>query len=175
MLRIIALVVVVAVVALLGYAATKPNTFHVARSTLIKAPPERIYALIDDFHAWGAWSPYEKLDPAMTRTYGGPGRGLGATYAWVGNGKAGAGRMEIVRAAAPSQLEVRLDFTKPFKARNMAIFTLEPEGDATRVTWAMEGPSPFMFKVMDAVFGMDKMLGKDFDAGLASLKAQAER
>ncbi len=174
MFRIIAIIVVVAVVALLGVAATKPNSFRVARSTVIKAPPEKIYALIDDFHAWGAWSPYEKLDPAMTRTYGGPARGLGSTYAWVGNGKAGAGRMEIVEAAAPSRLKVQLDFTKPFKARNTAIFTLVPEGDATRVTWTMEGPSPFMFKVMDVVFGMDKMLGKDFDAGLASLKAQAE-
>ena len=174
MFRIIAIIVVVAVVALLGVAATKPNSFRVARSTVIKAPPEKIYALIDDFHAWGAWSPYEKLDPAMTRTYGGPARGLGSTYAWVGNGKAGAGRMEIVEAAAPSRLKVQLDFTKPFKARNTAIFTLVPEGDATRVTWTMEGPSPFMFKVMDVVFGMDKMLGKDFDAGLASLKAEAE-
>ena len=174
MFRIIAIIVVVAVVALLGVAATKPNSFRVARSTVIKAPPEKIYALIDDFHAWGAWSPYEKLDPAMTRTYGGPARGLGSTYAWAGNGKAGAGRMEIVEAAAPSRLKVQLDFTKPFKARNTAIFTLVPEGDATRVTWTMEGPSPFMFKVMDVVFGMDKMLGKDFDAGLASLKAEAE-
>jgi uncharacterized protein YndB with AHSA1/START domain len=174
MLKIIIILVGIALVALLGYAATKPDRFRVARSTVIKAPPERIYALIDDFHAWGAWSPYEALDPAMTRTYGGPARGLGATYAWSGNGKAGAGRMEIVEAAAPSKLVIDLDFTKPFEAHNKAIFTLVPEGDATRVTWAMEGPSPFLFKVMDVVLNMDRMAGKDFETGLASLKAQAE-
>ncbi|MFZ0267805.1 SRPBCC family protein [Caulobacter sp.] len=175
MLKIIAIVVAVAIVALLGYASTKPNHFRIARSTMIKAPPEKIYALIDDFHKWGAWSPYEKLDPAMTRTYGGPASGLGSTYAWSGSGKAGAGRMEIVEAAAPSKLVTSLDFTKPMQAHNRAIFTLAPEGDATRVTWAMEGPSPFLFKVMDVIFNMDRMAGKDFEAGLASLKAEAER
>lgn len=175
MLKIIAIVVAVAIVALLGYAATKPNHFRIARSTVIKAPPEKIYALIDDFHQWRAWSPYEKLDPAMTRTYGGPASGLGSTYAWNGNGKAGAGRMEIIEAAAPSKLVTRLDFTKPMQAHNRAIFTLVPEGDATRVTWAMEGPSPFLFKVMDVIFNMDRMAGKDFETGLASLKAEAER
>jgi uncharacterized protein YndB with AHSA1/START domain len=174
MLKIIAIVLVVAIVGLLGLAATKPDHFRVARSTLIKAPPQKIYALIEDFHKWGAWSPYEKMDPAMTRTYGGPTSGLGSTYAWSGNGKAGAGRMEIIEATAPSKLVTSLDFTKPFQAHNKAIFTLEPEGDATRVTWAMEGDSPFMFKLMDVILNMDKMAGKDFEAGLASLKAEAE-
>jgi uncharacterized protein YndB with AHSA1/START domain len=172
---IIAMVVLVAIVALLGYAATRPDHFRIARSTVIKAPPERIYALLDDFHKWGAWSPYEKLDPAMTRTYGGPASGLGSTYAWSGDGKAGAGRMEIVEIAAPSKLLVDLDFTKPFQSRSKAIFTLVPEGDATRVTWAMEGPSPFLFRVMDVIFNIDKTAGKDFETGLASLKAQAEK
>ena len=175
MLKIIAIVVVAAVVALLGYAATKPDRFRVARSTVIAAPPERIYALLDDFHEWGAWSPYEKLDPAMSRTYGGPPRGLGSTYAWSGDGKAGAGRMEIVEATVPSKLLIDLDFTKPFQSHNQAIFTLVPEGGATRVTWAMEGPSPYLFKVMDVIFNMDRMAGKDFEAGLASLKAEAEK
>lgn len=175
MLKIIAIVVVAAIVALLGYAATKPDRFRVARSTVVKAPPERIYVLLEDFRRWGAWSPYEKLDPAMSRTYGGPASGLGSTYAWSGDGKAGAGRMEIVEAAAPSKLLIDLDFTKPFQSRNKAIFTLVPEGDATRVTWAMEGPSPYLFKVMDVIFNMDRMAGKDFEAGLASLKAEAEK
>lgn len=175
MLKIIAIVVAAAIVALLGYAATKPDRFRVARSTVVKAPPERIYALLEDFRRWGAWSPYEKLDPAMSRTYGGPASGLGSTYAWSGDGKAGAGRMEIVEAAAPSKLLIDLDFTKPFQSRNKAIFTLAPEGDATRVTWAMEGPSPYLFKVMDVIFNMDRMAGKDFEAGLASLKAEAEK
>ena len=175
MLKIIAIVVVVVIVALLGLAATKPNHFRAARSIVIKAPPEKIYALLDDFHKWGAWSPYEKLDPAMSRTYGGPASGVGSTYAWSGNGKAGAGRMEIVEIAAPSKLVINLDFSKPFEAHNKAIFTLVPEGDATRVTWAMEGPAPFVFKVMDVVFNMDKTLGKDFEAGLANLKVEAEK
>jgi uncharacterized protein YndB with AHSA1/START domain len=173
MLKIIAIVVVVAVVAVLAFAATRPNTFRVARSTVIKAPPEKIYALIEDFHKWRGWSPYENLDPVLTRTYGGPASGLGATYAWVGN-KAGTGRMEIVKAAAPTELNISLDFTKPFEAHHKAIFTLVPEGDGTRVTWAMEGASPFMFKLMGLVFNMDKMIGKDFETGLARLKAEAE-
>jgi uncharacterized protein YndB with AHSA1/START domain len=174
MLKVIVILVFVAIVAVLGYAATKPDHFRVARSIVITAPPEKIYALLEDFHRWRAWSPYEKLDPAMSRTYGGPANGLGSTYAWSGNGKAGAGRMEIVEADAPSKLAVSLDFTKPVEAHNKAIFTLVPDGDATRVTWAMEGPSPYLFKVMDVIFNMDRMAGKDFEAGLASLKAEAE-
>jgi len=172
---IVATVVVVAIVALLGYAATRPDHFRVARSTVIAAPPERIYVLLDDFHKWGAWSPYEKLDPAMSRTYGGPASGLGSTYAWSGDGKAGAGRMEIVEATAPSKLVIDLDFIKPFQSRNKAIFTLAPEGGATRVTWAMEGPSPFLFRVMSVIFNTDKIVGKDFETGLANLKAEAEK
>ena len=174
MLKIIVILVFIAIVAVLGYAATKPDRFRIARSIVIKAPPEKIYALLEDFHRWRAWSPYEKLDPAMTRTYGGPASGLGSTYVWSGAGKAGAGRMEIVEADAPSKLVTSLDFTKPIEAHNTAIFTLVPEGDATRVTWAMEGPSPYLFKVMDVIFNMDRMAGKDFEAGLASLKTEAE-
>jgi len=175
MLKIIAIVFVVAIVAVLGYAATRPNTFRVARSTVIKASPEKVYALIEDFHAWRSWSPYEALDPAMSRTYGAPAKGVGATYDWSGNGKAGAGRMEIVQARPPARIDIALDFTKPFAAHHKASFVLVPEGDATRVTWAMEGASPFMFRLMSLVVDMDKMLGKDFETGLASLKAQAEQ
>ena len=174
MLKIIA-IVVVAIVAVLAYATTRPNTFRISRSTVIKAPPERIYALIEDFHKWRAWSPYENLDPALTRTYGGPASGVGATYAWAGNNKAGAGKMEIVKAVAPGELNISLDFTKPFEAHHKAIFTLAPEGDATRVTWTMEGASPFMFKLMGLVVDMDKMIGKAFEDGLASLKVEAEK
>lgn len=174
MFKIIAIVLVVAVIGVLAYASTKPNTFHIARTIVIKAPPEKIYALIEDFHQWRAWSPYEALDPGMTRTYDGPARGQGAGYGWSGKGKAGAGRMEITKAVAPSRLDIALSFTKPFEAHHQAIFTLEPEGDATRVTWAMEGASPLMFKVMSLIFNMDKMIGTDFEVGLAKLKAVAE-
>jgi uncharacterized protein YndB with AHSA1/START domain len=175
MLKIIAIIVGVAVIAVLAYAASRPNSFHVARSIVIKAPPEKIYGLIEDFHHWRAWSPYEALDPTMSRTYGGPSRGLGSTYAWESRGKAGAGRMEIARIAAPSALDIDLAFTKPMRANNKALFTLTPEGDGTRVTWAMEGASSFLFKLMGLVFNMDKMIGTDFETGLASLKAEAEK
>ena len=174
MIEIIAIAVVAAIVALLGYAATRPDSFRIARSAVITAPPETIFALIADFHRWTAWSPWEKLDPALNRAYGGPASGLGATYGWEGNGKAGAGKMEIIEAAPPSKLKIDLAFLKPFKARNTAIFTLESQGDATRVTWVMEGPSPYISKLMGVVFNMDKMVGGDFETGLANLKALAE-
>lgn len=152
---------------------TRPNTFRIERSTTIAAPPERIVALIDDFHAWGQWSPWEKIDPTMTRTFEGPERGVGAVYGWTGTGKAGTGRMEILEDT-PAKVVIKLDFIKPFEAHNMAIFTLEPQGGATRVVWAMEGGQPFMAKLMGLVFNMEKMVGPDFEKGLASLKTSAE-
>lgn len=177
MLKSVALVIVVAVVligAVVAYAATKPDVFRVERSTVIHAPPAKIYALLNDFHGWAAWSPFENLDPAMQRTYSGPVSGPGAVYAWNSAGKAGAGRMEIVRAETPSKLLIQLDFQKPMKTRNTAEFTLAPEGDATRVTWAMYGPNPLIGKVMQLVFSLDGMVGKDFETGLANLKTAAE-
>ena len=174
MLKIIAIVVVVAIVALLGYAATRPDTFRIVRSAVIKAPPEKIFAQIEDFHRWSAWSPYEKLDPTMARSYSTPAAGVGATYGWNSQGKAGVGDMKITEASAPSRLVLDLNFTKPFKTHNQVVFTLEPQGDATRVTWSMEGPSPYVSKLMGIVFNIDKMVGADFETGLASLKAQAQ-
>jgi hypothetical protein len=152
---------------------TRPNTFRIERSATIAAPPEKIVALIDDFHAWGQWSPWEKIDPTMTRTFEGPERGVGAIYGWAGNGKAGTGRMEILEDT-PAKVLIKLDFIKPFEAHNTAIFTLEPQGDATRVVWAMEGGQPFMAKLMGLVFNMEKMVGPDFEKGLADLKRAAE-
>ncbi|HEY8021999.1 MAG TPA: SRPBCC family protein [Thermoanaerobaculia bacterium] len=175
MLKKIALVVLVLIVALLIYAATRPDSFRVERSTSIKAPPEKIYALIDDFRGWGAWSPWEKLDPAMKRTYSGAAQGKGAVYEWSGNSKVGSGRMEITGTSAPSQVTIQLDFLQPFEAHNVADFTLEPLGDATRVTWAMHGASPFMAKLMGVFVNMDKVIGKDFETGLANMKAAAEK
>jgi uncharacterized protein YndB with AHSA1/START domain len=167
-------IVVVAVAGVLVAAAMQPDSFRVARSLAIKAPAERIYPLIADFHNWSAWSPYEKLDPDMKREIAGAPSGVGATYAWQGNDQAGAGRMEIVEADAPQKLDIALDFTKPMEAHNTAIFTLAPEGDGTLVTWAMQGESPFLFKVMCLFFDADAMIGKDFEAGLANLKKAAE-
>ena len=174
-LGIVALVVLVAVAGLLIYAATKPDEFRVQRSIAIKAPPERIFALIQDLHGWAAWSPYEKKDPAMKRTFSGAQSGKGAIYEWDGNGQVGAGRMEILQAS-PQQIVIKLDFLKPFEGHNFAEFTLLPRADSmTSVTWSMYGPSPFVAKIMGTIFNMDKMIGSDFEAGLQSLKATAEK
>jgi hypothetical protein len=174
MIKIIALVIVLLVVAVLIYAATKPDTFRVQRATRINAPPEKIFALINDYHRWVSWSPYEKLDPAMQRTYSGAASGTGAVYEWEGNNKAGKGRMEIADSLPPSQVVIKLDFVKPFEAHNRVQFTLQPSGASTDVTWAMQGPSPYMMKVMHVFINMDRMVGKDFETGLANLKAVAE-
>ena len=175
MLKTIAIVVAVLVGALLAFAATKPDSFRVQRTASIKAPPEKIFPLINDLHSWGAWSPWEKLDPAMKRTHSGAASGKGAVYAWAGNGEVGAGRMEIVAASPPSAVRIKLDFLKPFEAQNFAEFTLEPNGDATNVTWAMYGPSNYVSKLMSVFLSMDSMIGKSFEAGLANLKAATEK
>ena len=178
MLKTIAIVVVVALVVplviVLVMAATKPDTFRIERATSIKAPPEKIFGLINDFRNFGSWSPYEKLDPTMKRTYSGAANGTGAVYAWEGNGKAGAGRMEITKSSPPSKISINLDFTRPFAAHNIVEFTLEPRGDATQVTWAMHGRSPYLAKVMTLFVSMDRMVGKDFETGLANLRNLAE-
>lgn len=177
MIRIISAVgigIVVIVAAILVFATTRPDTFRVQRSTSIKAPPERIAALIEDFRRWGEWSPWEKKDPAMKRTLSGPARGKGAVYEWDGNGDVGKGRMEIADST-PSKVTLKLDFVQPFEAHSMVEFTTEPKGDATSLTWAMHGPMPYVSKVISIFCDMDAVIGKDFEAGLASLKAAAER
>jgi uncharacterized protein YndB with AHSA1/START domain len=173
---VIAVVIVAALVAgVLAYAATKPDTLRVQRATSIKAAPEKIFALIDDFHSWGVWSPYEKKDPAMKRTLSGAASGQGAVYEWDGNGNVGQGRMEILESSPPAKIAIKLDFIKPFEGHNIAEFVLEPDGDATRVTWTMSGPSPYFGKVMSVFLDMDRMIGTDFEAGLANLKAATEQ
>ena len=172
---IVVLVIVALIAILLIVASRKPNTFRITRSVLIKAKADRVFALIDDFHAWRQWSPWEDRDPNMSRTYGPTTKGQGATYAWSGNNKIGAGRMEITDCAEPHKLLVRVEFIKPMQAVNTAEFTLEPEGDAVKTTWAMFGPKTLFSKVMGVFFSMDAMVGKDFEKGLADLKAVAER
>lgn len=174
-LKILAALVVVLVVGVLIAALTKPDTFAVQRSATIKAPPEKIFAVLNDFHRWPDWSPWEKLDPQMKRTLGGAERGRGATYAWEGNSKAGAGRMEIIDSVPAQKVGIQLDFIKPFEGHNVATFTLAPQGDATQVNWRMDGPTPFVSKVMQVFVSMDSLIGKDFEEGLANLKALAER
>jgi Polyketide cyclase / dehydrase and lipid transport len=173
-LKIIAVIVVLAVVVVLVLAARKPDHFRVQRSASIDAPPERIFPLINDFHRWGAWSPWEHKDPDMKRTFSGAGSGRGSIYEWAGNSKVGTGRMEIVESSAPSKVAIQLDFLKPFEGHNIATFTMEPAGKATNVTWVMDGPTPFIGKIMHVFMNMDRMVGTDFEAGLANLKTAAE-
>ena len=173
-LLIIVLVIALLVAGVLILAASKPNSFRYSRSASIKAAPAKVYPLIANFHAWTKWSPYEGRDPTMQRTYGAIPEGGGSMYSWSGDNKIGAGSMEITHASSPSKLVIKLDFTRPFTAHNTAEFTIEPEGDGSRVTWAMFGPSPFMSKLMGVVMNFDQMIGKDFDTGLAKLKALAE-
>jgi uncharacterized protein YndB with AHSA1/START domain len=174
MLKMIALVVVLLILVILAFAATRPDTFRVERSTTIHAPASRIYPMIADFHRWTAWSPWENIDPNLQRTYEGAPSGKGAGYGWVGNKKVGSGHMEITDASEPSRLVIKLDFLKPFEAHHIAEFTLTPQGDDTRVTWAMNGRSPYMMKVMGIFMSMDSMIGGDFEKGLANLKREAE-
>jgi len=174
MIKIVLISLAVLVAGVLLFAATRPDVFRVERAASIKAPPEKIFAVINDFERWAAWSPYEKKDPAMKRTRSGPASGKGAVYAWDGNNEVGAGRMEITDAAAPSRVAINLDFTRPFEAHNAVEFTLDAKGNETMVTWAMRGPVPYFAKIIHVFIDMDKMVGRDFEAGLANLKAISE-
>lgn len=178
MLKILAIVaacLAIFVIAVLVYAATKPDTFRVTRSASIKAPPDKIFPLINDYHQWTAWSPYETKDPQMKRSFGGAPSGKGATYAWEGNGQVGAGNMLIADAEQPSKILIKLNMVKPISASNDVAFTLTPQGDATTVTWTMQGQVPYFAKIIHVVLDMDKMVGGDFEVGLGNLKAVAEK
>ena len=155
-------------------AAARPDRFRIQRSARINAPPQKIFPMINDFDAWPNWSPWERLDPAMKRTRSGAASGIGSVYAWEGNKKVGAGRMEIAQSSPPSQVVVKLDFFRPFKAHNITEFTVEPAGDSTNVIWVMHGPSPYMSRVFGVFMDMDRLVGRDFEKGLANLKAAAE-
>jgi hypothetical protein len=155
-------------------ASTKPGSFQVRRETTIQAAPEKIFPSINDFHNWAAWSPFEKLDPAMKKTYTGQPSGKGAVYEWDGNSKAGKGRMEILESA-PGKITIKLDFIKPFEGHNTAEFTMLPKGSLTEITWSMHGPCPFLAKIMHVFVSMDRMIGRSFEEGLANLKAIAEK
>ncbi len=152
----------------------QPGMFRVERSALIDAAPDAIFPLIADFRAWTRWSPWEKLDAAPARTYAGPASGKGAVYAWEGR-KAGAGRMEVLEASPGRRVVIQLAFLKPMKQTNLAEFVFERQNDGrTRLTWSMSGRHTVVSRLMHAVFNFDKMVGKDFEAGLAELKAIAE-
>ena len=173
-MTVVLIAIIVAAAGLFLYVTGRPDAFRVERSASIDAPPEKVFALINDFHNWPSWSPWDKMDPAMKRTHSGAASGVGAVYAWQGNRKVGEGRMEIIDSSPPSRVAIKLDFLKPFEAHNTADFSLRPAGGGTSVTWAMFGPASFMTKAMGVFMSMDKMVGKDFEQGLANMKAAAE-
>lgn len=170
---IIGALLLAGVVVVLLLAAMRPDTFRVTRSTSIKAPPEKIFPLINDLHQFNTWNPFEKKDPGKG-TYSGPAAGKGASYAWKSD-QLGIGSMTIADTTEPSRVAIKLDFVKPFEAHNDVEFTLAPKGKVTEVTWAMTGPVPFFAKIIHVLINMDKMVGGDFEDGLANLKALAEK
>jgi uncharacterized protein YndB with AHSA1/START domain len=175
MLKIIAIAAVVLVGGILLFAATRPDSFRIERSTTIKAPPEKLFAQVNELKAWTAWSPWERIDPALKRTYSGPGAGKGAAYAWEGNKDVGSGRMEIIDAVPAARITIKLDFLKPFEAHNTAEFSFSRQGESTTVTWAMHGPSPYLSKLIGLFFDMDRMIGGQFETGLTNLKTITEK
>jgi uncharacterized protein YndB with AHSA1/START domain len=166
-------IIAIGVVAAAGYvvlaASRKPDNFRIVRSAVLKASPESVFAYLNDFHRWSAWSPWEKLDPNLQRTYSGSEQGVGAVYEWSGNNKAGQGKMIIQESTANQRLVLDLIFIKPMAANNRTEFTLEPRDGGTEVTWAMSGTSSFMNKVFYVFMDMERMVGPQFEEGLANL------
>jgi uncharacterized protein YndB with AHSA1/START domain len=173
-LRVVILIAVL-IAGLLVFAATRPNTFRIQRSTTIAAPPEKIFALLDDFHNWPRWAPQDREDPSIKRIYSGAESGVGAISEWSGSGSTGAGRMSIIEADPPGKVTVKVDFLKPVEAHNINQFVLEPAGGTTVVTWSMHGSNLYMMKLMSIFTDMDKLMGKHFESGLQNLKVAAEK
>ncbi|HVY29049.1 MAG TPA: SRPBCC family protein [Polyangiaceae bacterium] len=165
--------VTAALAGLLVVIALQPATFHIERSITMTAPPEAAFAQVNDFHAWRAWSPWEKLDPQMQRSFDGARAGEGAKYAWVGNKEVGEGRMTIEKSE-PTQIQIKLELLKPFAATNKATFTFAKTAEGTKTTWAMDGNNNFISKAFHLVMDMDKMIGPDFERGLSAMKVAAE-
>jgi len=168
-LKNFAIAVLLAIVALAGFVATRPSEFLIVRSRTLAAPPEVVHAYVNDLHKWGEWSPWEKIDPGMQREYSGPPAGPGASYHWVGNEEVGEGRMTITGSVPPDSVTILLEFLKPFQATNTAQFDILRSGLGTEVTWSMSGHNNFVAKAMSLVMNMDKMVGGNFEKGLADL------
>jgi uncharacterized protein YndB with AHSA1/START domain len=174
MLKRILIAVALVVVVLLAVVAMQPPEYRVTRTVIVAAPPSAVFAQVNDFHKWEAWNPWGKGDPAMKQTYEGAPAGVGATYAWAGNSEVGEGRMTLIESRPSELIRVRLDFLKPFAATSTAEFTFKPEGDRTAVTWSMAGRNNLMAKAIHLFMDMDKMIGDQFEVGLARMKAVAE-
>lgn len=170
----ILLALAVIVVGLVIVIAMQPSEFRIERSATIAAPPEEVFAQVNDFHAWKEWSPWAKLDPQSKETYEGPEAGTGAIFKWSGNNEVGEGMMTITDSRPSELILIKLEFTRPFAATNTAEFAFKPEGNQTRVTWAMFGKNTFMSKAIHLVMDMDKMVGANFEQGLAQMKSVAE-
>ncbi len=167
--------IVLAIAGVLAYAASRPDTFRVQRSASIEATAERLYPLINDMRQFNTWNPYNLKDPNVEGTYRGPASGPGAGYDFQGNKDVGKGSIQIVESSPPQKVTMKLDMIEPFEGHNTVEFTLAPNGATTEVTWAMHGPSPFMAKLVGVFMNMDRMIGRDFEAGLANLRAKAEK
>ncbi|MFT3743345.1 MAG: SRPBCC family protein [Pyrinomonadaceae bacterium] len=172
-LGILALIVLVVVVFCV-VVAMQPTDFKVTRSATFNAPAATVFEQVNDFHKWEAWSPWAKIDPAMKVTYSGPPSGVGCSYAWVGNSDVGEGKMAITQSHPSEHIAIDLEFIKPFPAKNITEFTFKPNGDKTDVTWNMAGKNNFLMKAMCLVVDMDKMIGADFEKGLAQMKPIVE-
>lgn len=173
MLKLTLLAAAVLIGGILILAAMRPGHFRVQRTATIHATPERIHPLISDLRQFNAWNPYEKKDPNIVGAYSGPASGAGASYAFTGNKEVGKGAISIT-SAAPDVVRMRLTMLEPFECDNRVEFRLEPSGQATTVTWALEGPLPYVARIVHLFFDMDAMVGKDFESGLAGLKKLAE-
>lgn len=167
--------IVLVIAGVLAYAASRPDTFRVQRSASIEATAERLYPLINDMRQFNTWNPYNLKDPNVKGTYRGPASGPGAGYDFQGNKDVGKGSIQIVESSPPQKVTMKLDMIEPFEGHNTVEFTLAPNGATTEVTWAMHGPSPFMAKLVGVFMNMDRMIGRDFEAGLANLRAKAEK
>jgi hypothetical protein len=174
MLKKIGLVLLLAVVGFVGFAATRPDTYRVERSLTMAAPADVAFAYVNDFHKWEGWSPWEALDRNAKKTYEGPATGTGASYGWNGNNEVGEGRMTITNSRPNERVEIKLEFIKPMAAVNKTDFSFKPAGEGVNVTWTIDGNHNFMSKAMCVFVDMDSMIGKSFEQGLASLKGLVE-
>ncbi len=174
MLNIILFLIVIAILVIFVLASRQPDNFRITRTGKISAPASAIFPHVNDLHKWDAWSPWAKLDPNAKNLFEGPSEGVGSKMSWAGNNKVGVGSMTITESRLNELIQFKLEFLKPMKATNIAEFTFTPEGDQTAVTWSMSGTNDFMGKVMGLVMNCDKMVGGQFEKGLADLKAVVE-
>lgn len=176
MLRKILIAAAGLVAVLFAVIALQPAAYSVTRSASINAPPAEVYGLISDFHKWEGWSPWTKLDPAIKTTFDGPVAAPGSIYKWAGNDQAGEGQMTILEATPPGAVKIKLDFVKPFASTSTTLFRIEGDGAASKVTWTMSGDNNFLSKAFCLFMGgMDRMVGPDFEKGLAQMKALLEK